>query len=84
MEDLENDLSMMEIEARQLKNRLDKGGAVAQARSGSIKVTSAIEIAALTAEAPLAHDLLSSLTPRGDGGRGRVEQYRKHPRASFE
>ena len=62
MEDLENDLSMMEIERDNLKGRLERADAQLLAESGSAKVKRALEIAAMTAEAAASlNDLLSSL-----------------------
>src|SRR6185312_3589166 len=62
MEDLENDLSMMEIERDNLKNRLDKADRELQLESGSAKVKRALEIASATSETSASlNDLLSSL-----------------------
>ncbi len=86
MEDLENDLSMMEIERDNLKSRLDRADAQLLAESGSAKVKRAIEIAAMTAEtAASLNDLLSSLRIEVMAAEGEFEQYSQNlPRASFE
>ncbi len=86
MEDLENDLSMMEIERDNLKNRLDKVEREMALESGSAKVKRALEIAAMTAEtAASLNDLLSSLRIEVMAAEGEFEQYAHNlPRASFE
>jgi hypothetical protein len=86
MEDLENDLSMMEIERDNLKNRLDKAEREMALESGSAKVKRALEIAAMTAEAAASlNDLLSSLRIEVMAAEGEFEQYAHQiPRASFE
>ena len=86
MEDLENDLSMMEIERDNLKNRLDKADRELALEAGSVKVKRALEIAALTAEtAASLNDLLSSLRIEVMAAEGEFEQYAHNiPRASFE
>jgi hypothetical protein len=86
MEDLENDLSMMEIERDNLKNRLDKADRELAQEAGSAKVKRALEIAALTAEtAASLNDLLSSLRIEVMAAEGEFEQYAHNiPRASFE
>jgi len=86
MEDLENDLSMMEIERDNLKNRLDKADRELAQESGSAKVKRALEIAALTAETSASlNDLLSSLRIEVMAAEGEFEQYAHNiPRASFE
>jgi len=86
MEDLENDLSMMEIERDNLKNRLDKAERDMVLEAGSVKVKRALEIAALTAEAAASlNDLLSSLRIEVMAAEGEFEQYAHNlPRASFE
>jgi len=86
MEDLENDLSMMEIERDNLKNRLDKAEREMALEAGSAKVKRALEIAALTAEsAAQLNDLLSSLRIEVMAAEGEFEQYAHQlPRASFE
>ena len=86
MEDLENDLSMMEIERDNLKNRLDGAERSLQLEAGSVKVKRALEIAAMTAEAAASlNDLLSSLRIEVMAAEGEFEQYAHQlPRASFE
>jgi hypothetical protein len=86
MEDLENDLSMMEIERDNLKNRLDKAERELKTEAGSAKVRRALEIAAMTAEAAASlNDLLSSLRIEVMAAEGEFEQYAHNiPRASFE
>jgi hypothetical protein len=86
MEDLENDLSMMEIERDNLKNRLDKAETSLKVEAGSVKVKRALEIAAMTAEAAASlNDLLSSLRIEVMAAEGEFEQYAHNiPRASFE
>jgi hypothetical protein len=86
MEDLENDLSMMEIERDNLKNRLDKAERDLKLEAGSVKVKRALEIAAMTAEAAASlNDLLSSLRIEVMAAEGEFEQYAHNiPRASFE
>lgn len=86
MEDLENDLSMMEIERDNLKNRLDKAEQSLKLEAGSIKVKRALEIAAMTAEAAASlNDMLSSLRIEVMAAEGEFEQYAHNiPRASFE
>jgi multidrug resistance efflux pump len=86
MEDLENDLSMMEIERDNLKNRLDKADRDLALESGSAKVKRALEIAALTSETSASlNDLLSSLRIEVMAAEGEFEQYAHNiPRASFE
>jgi hypothetical protein len=86
MEDLENDLSTMEIERDSLKNRLDKLEQSLKVEAGSVKVKRALEIAAMTAEAAASlNDLLSSLRIEVMAAEGEFEQYAHNiPRASFE
>ena len=86
MEDLENDLSMLEIERDNLKNRVDKAEREIALESGSAKVKRALEIAAMTAEAAASlNDLLSSLRIEVMAAEGEFEQYSHQiPRASFE
>jgi hypothetical protein len=86
MEDLENDLSMMEIERDNLRNRLDKADRELALESGSAKVKRALEIAALTSETSASlNDLLSSLRIEVMAAEGEFEQYAHNiPRASFE
>ena len=86
MEDLENDLSMMEIERDSLKTKLDRAEHELKAESGSVKVRRALEIAAATAETSASlNDLLSSLRIEVMAAEGEFEQYAQNiPRASFE
>jgi len=86
MEDLENDLSMIEIERDNLKTRLERAEQMIAAEAGSVKVKRALEIAAMTAEAAAAlNDLLSSLRIEVMAAEGEFEQYAQNlPRASFE
>jgi len=86
MEDLENDLSMMEIERDNLKSRLDKAEQSMKLEAGSIKVKRALEIASMTAEtAAQLNDLLSSLRIEVMAAEGEFEQYAHQiARASFE
>jgi len=86
MEDLENDLSMMEIERDNLKNRIDKADRELAMEAGSVKVKRALEIAAMTAETSASlNDLLSSLRIEVMAAEGEFEQYAHNiPRASFE
>ena len=86
MEDLENDLSMMEIERDNLKNRLEGAERNLALEAGSVKVKRALEIAAMTAEtAASLNDLLSSLRIEVMAAEGEFEQYAQNiPRASFE
>jgi hypothetical protein len=86
MEDLENDLSMLEIERDNLKNRLDKAEQSMKLEAGSVKVKRAVEIASMTAEAAASlNDLLSSLRIEVMAAEGEFEQYAHNiPRASFE
>jgi hypothetical protein len=86
MEDLENDLSMMEIERDNLKNRVERADSMLAAEAGSVKVRRALEIASMTAEAAASlNDLLSSLRIEVMAAEGEFEQYAQNiPRASFE
>ena len=86
MEDLENDLSMIEIERDTLKARLEAAERTIQTEAGSIKVKRALEIAAMTAEtAASLNDLLSSLRIEVMAAEGEFEQFAHQlPRASFE
>ena len=86
MEDVENDLSMMEIERDNLKARLDKAEREIKLEAGSVKVKRALEIAAATAEtAAQLNDLLSSLRIEVMAAEGEFDQYAHNiPRASFE
>ena len=86
MEDLETDLSMLEIERDQLRIRLERAEETLSTEAGSIKVRRAIEIAAMTTEtAASLHDLLSSLRIEVMAAEGEFEQYAQDlPRSSFE
>jgi hypothetical protein len=86
MEDLENDLSMIEIERDSLKNKLDRAEQQLTLEAGSVKVRRALEIAAATAETSASlNDLLSSLRIEVMAAEGEFEQYAANiPRASFE
>ena len=86
MEDLENDLSTIEIERDNLKTRLDRAEHQMVAEAGSVKVKRALEIAAMTAETSASlNDLLSSLRIEVMAAEGEFEQYAHNiPRASFE
>jgi hypothetical protein len=86
MEDVENDLSMMEIERDNLKGRLEKAERELKLEAGSVKVKRALEIAAATAEtAAQLNDLLSSLRIEVMAAEGEFDQYAHNiPRASFE
>ena len=86
MEDLENDLSMMEIERDGLKNKLDRAEQQLSQEAGSVKVRRALEIAAATADTSAQlNDLLSSLRIEVMAAEGEFEQYSNNiPRSSFE
>lgn len=86
MEDLENDLSMVEIERDNLKSRMERAEQQLSLEAGSVKVKRALEIAAATAEASASlNDLLSSLRIEVMAAEGEFEQYAHNvPRASFE
>jgi hypothetical protein len=86
MEDLENDLSMIEIERDTLKSKLERAEAQLKAEAGSVQVRRALEIAAATAETSASlNDLLSSLRIEVMAAEGEFEQYAQNiPRASFE
>jgi hypothetical protein len=86
MEDLENDLSMIEIERDSLKSKLDRAEQQLTLEAGSVKVRRALEIAAATAETSASlNDLLSSLRIEVMAAEGEFEQFASAiPRASFE
>jgi hypothetical protein len=86
MEDLENDLSMIEIERDSLKGKLERAEQQLTLEAGSVKVRRALEIAAATAETSASlNDLLSSLRIEVMAAEGEFEQYSSNmPRASFE
>jgi hypothetical protein len=86
MEDLENDLSMVEIERDNLKSKLARAEEQMALEAGSVKVKRALEITALTAETSSnLNDLLSSLRIEVMAAEGEFEQFAHQiPRASFE
>jgi hypothetical protein len=86
MEDLENDVSTIEIERDSLKSKLERAEQQMLLESGSIKVKRAIEIAAITAETSASlNDMLSSVRIEVMAAEGEFEQYASNiPRASFE
>lgn len=86
MEDLENDLSMVEIERDNLKSKLSRAEEQMALEAGSVKVKRALEIASLTAEtASNLNDLLSSLRIEVMAAEGEFEQFSQAiPRASYE
>ena len=86
MEDLENDLSMIEIERDSLKSKLERAEQQLTLEGGSVKVRRALEIAAATAETSAAlNDTLSSVRIEVMAAEGEFEQYGANiPRASFE
>ncbi len=86
MEDLENDLSMMEIERDSLKGRMENAEGRLVSEAASVKVKRALEIASMTAETALSlNDLLSSLRIEVMAAEGEFEQYANQiPRASYE
>ncbi len=86
MEDLQNELSAMEIERDQLKARAGQAENQLVVEAGSVKVQRALEIASLTAEtASSLNDLLSSLRIEVMAAEGEFEQYANAiPRASYE
>lgn len=86
MEDLENDLSMMEIERDNLKSRLEAADQQLALDAGNAAVIRAKEIATLTADtASQLNDLLSSMRIEVMAAEGEFEQYSHNiPRASFE
>jgi len=86
MEDLEADLSAIEIERDNLKGRAERAEAALKTESGSVKVRRALEIAQLTVEtAASLNDLLSSLRIEVMASEGEFEQYAQSiPRASYE
>ena len=86
MEDIENDLSTMELERDNLRNKLDRAEQQLTLEGGSVKVRRALEIAAATAETSAAlNDTLSSVRIEVMAAEGEFEQYGANiPRASFE
>ncbi|MBK7538296.1 MAG: FHA domain-containing protein, partial [Myxococcales bacterium] len=76
MEDLENDLSMVEIERDNLKSKLGRAEEQMAMEAGSVKVKRALEITALTAETSASlNDLLSSLRIEVMAAEGEFEQF---------
>ena len=86
MEDLENDLSMIEIERDNLRARIERADAQLASEAGSVKVKRALEIAAMAAETSASLNvLLSSLRIEVMAAEGEFEQFSHNlPRASFE
>ncbi len=86
MEDLESDLSMVEIERDNLKTRLERSEQQMATEGGSVKVKRALEIASATAEASAGlNDLLSSVRIEVMAAEGEFDQYAHTiPRASYE
>ncbi len=86
MEDLENDLSMVEIERDNLKSKLSRAEEQMALEAGSVKVKRALEITAMAAETSSnLNDLLSSLRIEVMAAEGEFEQFSHQiPRASFE
>ncbi len=86
MEDLEADLSAIEIERDTLKTKLARAESSLATEAGSVKVRRALEIAQLTVEtAASLNDLLSSLRIEVMASEGEFEQYAQSiPRASYE
>ena len=86
MEDLENDVSMIEIERDSLKAKLERLEQQLTLEAGSVKVKRALEIAAATVEVSASlNDMLSSLRIEVMAAEGEFEQYAANiPRASFE
>jgi predicted nucleic acid-binding Zn-ribbon protein len=86
MEDLENDVSTIEIERDSLKTKLERAEQQMVLESGSVKVKRAIEIAAVTAETSASlNDMLSSVRIEVMAAEGEFEQYASNiPRSSFE
>ena len=86
MEDLENDLSTIEIERDNLKAKLERTEQQMTLDNASVKVKRALEIAAATAETSASlNDMLSSVRIEVMAAEGEFEQYANNmPRASFE
>jgi hypothetical protein len=86
MEDLENDLSTIEIERDNLKSRMERAEQQLSTEAGSVKVKRALEIAAAATETSASlNDLLSSLRIEVMAAEGEFEQFSTAlPRASFE
>jgi FHA domain-containing protein len=86
MEDLENDLSTIEVERDNLKAKLEQLEQQLAREAGSVQVKRALEIAAMAGEtSSTLFDLLSSLRIEVMAAEGEFEQYAQQvPRASFE
>jgi len=86
MEDLENDLSMIEVERDSLKSKLEQLQQQLAKEAGSVQVKRALEIAAMAGEtSSTLFDLLSSLRIEVMAAEGEFDQYAQQvPRASFE
>ena len=86
MEDLEADMSSLEIDRNNLKVKLEKLEHQMTTEAGSVKVQRAVEIAAVTAETSASlNDMLSSLRIEVMAAEGEFDQYAQAiPRASFE
>lgn len=86
MEELENDLSQLELERDTLKQRLEAAETSLKVEAGSVKVKRAVEIATMTAEAAASlNDLLSSVRIEVMAAEGEFDQYVQNiPRPSFE
>jgi pSer/pThr/pTyr-binding forkhead associated (FHA) protein len=86
MEDLENDLSMAQIERDQLKLKLKNLEDTLTREAGSVKVRRALEIASKTQETSAQLiDILSSVRIEVMAAEGEFDQYAQSlPRSSFE
>ena len=86
MEDLENDMSMLEIDRNTIRAKLESLEQQMTTEAGSVKVQRAVEIAAMTAETSSSlNDMLSSLRIEVMAAEGEFDQYAQTiPRASFE
>ena len=86
MEDLENEISMAQIERDQLKGKLKMLEDTLAREAGSIKVRRALEIAAKTQETSAQLiDILSSVRIEVMAAEGEFDQYAQSlPRSSFE
>ncbi len=86
IEDLEHDLTMIEIERDNLRVRVDRAEHPISVESGDVQVRRALEIAAMTAEtAASVNDLLSSLRIEVMAADGELDQHaHSMPNASYE
>ncbi|MGE0868262.1 MAG: FHA domain-containing protein [Kofleriaceae bacterium] len=86
MEDLDNELSMLQVERDSLKQRMERAEQQLVTEGGTAKVKRALEIATIAAETVGSlNDLLSSLRIDVMAAQGEFDQYAQHiPRASFE